>query len=65
MTPTPKKRISAEELARVFDEAPLGAELSEEERAALREAEENPRWIRLTLEEALERLSRNRDQADE
>jgi hypothetical protein len=43
-------------MVRAFEEAEEGLPVSEEDRAALTEAEADPRWIRLERGQAFERL---------
>ncbi|MBX3225830.1 MAG: hypothetical protein KIT84_30365 [Labilithrix sp.] len=55
MSPTVKK-LATDALARAFDEAEDGPPLSEEDRAALREAVADPKWIRMSRGEAFEHI---------
>lgn len=57
MTPTAKRKVpDAEAVERAFAAAEPGPLLSEEDRDALREAAEDPRWIRMDHGAAFERL---------
>lgn len=49
------KRVTDAAL-RAFSDAEDGPALSEEQRAALREAVDSPNWLRLSRDEAFERL---------
>jgi len=55
MSPTAKK-LEPASLSRVFEAAEESTALSENDRAALREAAADPRWIRMSRGDAFERL---------
>lgn len=55
MSPTAKK-VATDSLARAFEEAEDGPELSDQDRAALAEAAADPRWVQLSRGDAFERL---------
>lgn len=56
MSPTAKKVTVTDAAARAFEDAEEGPPLTDDERAALAEAAEDPRWVRLRRGDAFERL---------
>jgi hypothetical protein len=54
--PAKKRRVTSNAVAHAFAAAKEGPPLDEKERATLREAMADPKWIRMSRGEAFERL---------